>query len=220
MRSTPVAVSIMKILGFALLGLFVALIVFQVIIRVAKKFHHVPCPWQVGGILDNPFRRRFMSSSKTLDQIGVSKGMCVLELGPGPGFLTVEAAQRAGSPGRLYCLDIQPEMLAETRRKLMQHGSDNAGLILGDAKILPLVDDCLDLAFLVGVLGEISDKKAALRELHRVLRHGGVLSVTEMLPDPDYSLRSTTIARCRRAGFEPFEKLGNFFVYTINFIKV
>ena len=66
-------------------------------------------------------------------------------------------------------------------------------------------------------MGEIPDKDALLGELRRVLRPDGVLSISELLPDPDYCLKRTTIDLGRRAGFEPCEEHGNFFAYTVNF---
>ncbi len=87
------------------------------------------------------------------------------------------------------------------------------------ASVLPFKDGGLNLAYLVGVLGEIPDKDGALRELHRVLDQGGALSISEVLIDPDYSLRRTTIARAGEAGFEPCQEFGNFFAYVVNFRK-
>ncbi len=145
--------------------------------------------------------------------------MTVLEVGPGPGFLTLEASQRAGSSGRLYSLDIQRPMLEMIRRKPGYASASNLALIQGDASRLPFKDASFDLAFLVYVLGEIPDSEGALRELHRILKPGGVLSVSEVLFDPDYSTSGTIIKKCHRAGFEPLEKKGNFLEYTINFKK-
>lgn len=189
-----------------------------VVLRIVRKAHPVPIRWQAALLLDNPLRRRFLSPSKTVEQIGVGEGMRVLELGPGPGFFTAEVSRRVGW-GRLYCLDIQPELIAKLREKTVREGLENVAMIVGDGAALPLVDSSLDLAYLVTVLGEIPDKDGALRELYRVLRRGGVLSISEMLPDPDYSLKRTTIARAGKAGFEPFQEFGNFFIYVVNFRK-
>ncbi len=90
---------------------------------------------------------------------------------------------------------------------------------VGDAYELDFPDESFDLAFLVAVLGEIPDPVRALREIYRVLKVDGVLSITEMLPDPDYPLRRTVVHWCREAGFELAEKGGNFFYYILNFRK-
>jgi ubiquinone/menaquinone biosynthesis C-methylase UbiE len=71
----------------------------------------------------------------------------------------------------------------------------------------------------VTVFGEIPNKDEALRELHRVLRLGGTLSVSEILVDPDYSLPGTIISQADKAGFESVQQFGNFFIYLLNFRK-
>ena len=200
----------------SLIGAF--LFLWLVVLRIVRKLHPIPIPWQAALFLDHPLRRRFQSASKIVEQIGVGEGMRVLELGPGPGFFTAEVSRRAGW-GRLYCLDIQPELIAKLREKTVREGLENVALMVGDGTALPFAENSLDLAFLVTVLGEIPDRDRALRELYRVLRRGGVLSISEMLPDPDYSLKRTTIARAGKAGFEPFQEFGNFFIYVVNFRK-
>lgn len=200
---------------FSLIGAF--LFWWFVVLRIVRKAHPVPSPARLRWFLDK--RGPIFSRSKTLDRTGISEGMRVLELGPGPGFLTVEALRRVGDSGSLYCLDIQPAMIAKVRGKLSKEGLENVALVMGNGECLPFASDSIDLAFLVAVLGEIPDKDAALKELNRVLCPGGVLSISELLPDPDYPLRRTTIAWARKAGFEPFQEFGNFFAYTVNFRK-
>lgn len=190
---------------------------FFIVMRIVRKMYPIPMPWRLARFIDNPLRRRFLSPSKTLKQMGVKEGMRVLELGPGSGFLTAEASRRVGDSGKLYCVDIEPALIVRLRGKTAKAGLENVAMIVGNGECLPFADSSFDLAYLVAVLGEIPDKDRALRELYRVLCPGGVLSISELLPDPDYPLRRTTIAWARKAGFEPFQELGNFFTYVVNF---
>jgi len=73
--------------------------------------------------------------------------------------------------------------------------------------------------YMVTVLQETPDKQKALKEAGRVLKPGGVLAVTEFLPDPDYPLKSTTIKIGEEAGFILDKVLGNFWNYTVRFVK-
>ena len=76
------------------------------------------------------------------------------------------------------------------------------GYTQGDARRLPFPRASFDVAFLVAVLGEVPEPRKCLRALHRVLRPGGLLSITEHLPDPDFSKLSTLRALVEGEGFD------------------
>jgi SAM-dependent methyltransferase len=189
-----------------------------VVVRIVAKLHGgEPCPFALAWIVDNPLRQRYMG--KVLDRIAIQPGERVLELGPGPGAFSVEAARRAGAGGTLVAVDIQPQMIAAVEKKAQQAGVTNVETHVASAYDLPLEEGSVDRAFLVTVLPEIPDQHRALLELYRVLKSGGVLSITEEFLDPDYPLARTTIRWAGEAGFELAERHGNWFVYTLNFRK-
>ncbi|MBU0705026.1 MAG: methyltransferase domain-containing protein [Chloroflexi bacterium] len=204
-----------------LLGIIGGLVFFwlfplKLIARLATRFgHSAPCPASVAWLLDNPSGRR--RAPHILDWVGIQPGEHVLELGPGPGVFTVEAARRVGPEGRLVAVDIQPEMLEMVEKRVRESGLTNVELHVADACALPLDDGSLDRAFLVTVLPEVPDQARALAELHRVLRPGGGLSISEHFMDPDYPFPCETIRRVEAAGFHLEEKFGNWWDYTLNF---
>lgn len=167
--------------------------------------------------MDNPMRRNYMRP--VLDRVGLRPGETVLELGPGPGAFTLDAARRVGPQGQLIAVDIQPEMIAQVQARVRQAGLNNVQTHVASVYELPLEDASVDRAFLVTVLAEIPDPVRGLRELHRALKPGGVFSTTEEFLDPDYPRRQTSIAWARAAGFELSERHGNWWVYTLNFCK-
>jgi len=206
----------MSLALLVILTLIALLILVLIGVRVRSKASPSPVPIALAWVLDNPLRRRIFSPKRLLDSVGIREGMKVLEVGPGPGHFTVEAALRVGR-GKLYCLDIQPRMIARLKEKVSRHGLNNVHLIVGDATYLPFAPESFDLAFLIYVIGEIPNREKALLELARVLRPGGALSISEVVIDPDYTRKSTIIALGRQAGFEPIKERGNFLAYTINF---
>jgi ubiquinone/menaquinone biosynthesis C-methylase UbiE len=186
--------------------------------RLAARFgHSAPCPASLDWLVDNPVRRYYMGP--VLDRVGIRPGEHVLELGPGPGIFTVEAARRVGPEGRLVAVDIQPEMIAQVEKRVREAGLANVETQVSDAYHLPLNDESVDRAFLVTVLPEILDRQRALAELRRVLKPDGALSITEEFLDPDYPLAQTTIRWAKEAGFRLAERHGNWWVYTLNFRK-
>jgi len=203
------------------LGIISGLIFFwlfplKLLSRLAARFGHAsPCPVSLSWLVNNPLRRHYMRP--VLDRVGIRPGERVLELGPGPGAFTVDAAWRVGPEGWLIAVDIQPEMIAQVKRRVREAELSNVETYVADACHLPLSDASVDRAFLVTVLPEISDQARALAELHRVLKPGGLLSITEEFPDPDYPFAFETIRRVEAAGFNLERRFGNWWRYTLNF---
>jgi SAM-dependent methyltransferase len=183
----------------------------------ARLGHNTPCPASLAWLVNNPVRRRYMHL--VLDRIGIRPGERVLELGPGPGAFTVDAAHRIGPEGRLIAVDLQPEMIARVEERVRRAGLTNVETYVASAYALPLENASIDRAFLITVLPEIPDPLRALVEMRRVLRHGGVLSVTEEFFDPHYLFEAETIRLSEAAGYEFVAFHGNLALYTINFRK-
>lgn len=177
-----------------------------------------PCPASLAMLVDNPLRRR--SVARILERADLRTGETVLEVGPGPGAFTVEAARRLGPTGKLIAVDIQPKMIAMVVAKIHAAELHNVETHVGDAYALPLDDVAIDRAFMVAVLPEIPDHVRALREVHRVLKPDGVLSISEQFLDPDYPRRASTLRWAAEAGFTLAESHGNLWEYTLNFRKI
>ena len=198
------------------------LLVWQAVIRLLRKKFHFPAPAFIGRFLDTDIRRKLQPADKLIQRSGIKQGMRVLEVGCGSGAFVTFVARAVGKTGKVFALDIQPAMLRQLKAKLTRPENrdiKNIKLILGSAHELPFEDNFLDLAYMVTVLQEIPDKDKALREARRVLKPGGILAVTEFLPDPDYPLKSTTIKEGEEAGFILDKALGNFWNYTVRFVK-
>ena len=159
-----------------------------------------------------PGRRLVASAERILTAFGLTSGERTLEIGPGTGFYSVEAARRVAPSGRLICLDVQLEMLRAARARIRAAGAD-AEFVRGDVQMLPLRSASIDHAFLITVLGEIPGRSAALREIRRVLRPGGRLSVSEQFPDPDFVTVRTLRRELAEIGFEEQQTHGRL-IYT------
>ena len=174
----------------------------------------------MGRFLDSDFRRKLQPPDKLIDRSGIKEGMHVLEVGCGSGAFTTFVARAVGIKGEVYALDIQPGMLMQLKEKLSRPENRdirNTTLIEGDANKLPFDDNLFDLVYAITVLQEIPDKNKVLKEIKRVLKPGGILAVTEFLPDPDYPLKSTTIRLGEEAGLILDKVEGNLWHYTVRF---
>ena len=208
-----------------LLTLFIILaflILWQLVIRIARRYAKFPAPAFISTFLDSGFRKMMQPPTKVIACSGINPGMKVLEIGCGSGAFTIEAARTVGQQGKVYALDIQEDMLGKLRIKLSRpENSDmrNIEIINKGAYELPFADSSLDLVFMVTVFQEIPDKQRALAQIKRVLKPTGILAVSEFLPDPDYPWRSTTERMLSKAGLIFEAAYGNLWSYTVRFRK-
>ena len=165
------------------------------------------CPYRGGRFaLDLP--RPIITRSRLVRLLAPEPGERLLEIGPGTGHYTVPVASRLGPDGRLDALDLQRAMLQHTRDRARDAGVDAVAFSQGDARRLPYRDGAFDGAYLVLVLGEVPDRRAALSELRRVVRPGGRLVVGELLPDPHMVPFGWLRKHAETAGFEFEDRIG------------
>lgn len=187
--------------------------------RMTARQRPLPCPFWLSGLLNNPYMNSVAGAETILDRLGVETGMKVLDVGCGPGRLTLPAARRVGADGEVTALDIQPEMLRRVQKKLDASDLTNVRLVRAGAGDGQVGQDVFDRALLVTVLGEIPDRRAALHEIFQALKPGGILSVTEVLPDPDFQTPGTVRRLASEVGFEEQAHFGGLPAFTLHLRK-
>jgi ubiquinone/menaquinone biosynthesis C-methylase UbiE len=128
-------------------------------------------------------------------------GERILEIGPGIGVHPLPVAATLLPNGILDVLDIQQKMLDDLKRRALKAGMTNIVATRGDAQSLPYPNSTFDAAYMIGTVGEIPDKVAALRELRRVLKQRGRVVIGEVLIDPDYVSPRALQEDAKDAGF-------------------
>ncbi len=195
-------------------------LIWQVAIRLLRKARPFPMPAALAAVvLESPLRKRWVSAETVVRRIGLQPGQTVLEVGAGTGYIATAAARAVGEAGKVYAIDVEPEMVERLRQRKVAENLGNIEVKLADGMQLDFADDTFDAVYFVTSLGEMPDKHASLWEAYRVLKPGGTLSVSEMLLDPDYMLRGTVIRLAEETGFYLLEEHGNLFAYTVNFRK-
>jgi len=207
-----------------MLALWIVLIILVILVlqRVIRKIWHFPAPVYLGYLLNSRLRRIIYPERQIIERSGIRPGMTVVDLGCGSGAYTPYVARTVGNDGKVYAVDIQRGMLKQLERKLSREEFQdirNIEIKQASAYELPFEDESIDLVYMVAVLPEIPDRRTALGEVHRVLRPGGVLAVTEIIQDPDYPWMSTTIRIGQQRDFIVEAATGSFWNYTVRFRK-
>ncbi|MEQ1728623.1 MAG: methyltransferase domain-containing protein [Vicinamibacterales bacterium] len=141
-------------------------------------------PHELSFLLLLPLRRIIFSPSQLVAHLRLTEESRVLEVGPGPGFFSVEVA-RAVPRGRVELVDLQLDMLRKARARVRKGGVSHAGFTRASAEALPYADASFDVVFLVAVLGEVPDPTTCVASIARVLRPGGRAVFVELPGDPD-----------------------------------
>jgi SAM-dependent methyltransferase len=107
-------------------------------------------------------------------------GVDLLDVGCGPGTITVDLAQRV-APGRVVGMDAASDAVEAARTVATEAGVESLELLTGDVYALDQADASFDIVHAHQVLQHLGDPVAALREMRRVCRPGGVVAARDSI---------------------------------------
>ena len=143
------------------------------------------------------------------EHAGIEVGDTVLDLGAGAGVDAFVARQIVGDNGKVYGVDMTPEMVAKARANATKLGYTNIEFRMGEIEHLPFERDSVDVVISNCVLNLVPDKVAAFTEIFRVLRPGAHFCVSDMVasaPLPEGVRKAAELYVGCVAGAEPEAK--------------
>jgi len=124
-----------------------------------------------------------------VDSLQLAPSDVVADIGAGTGYFTFRIAPRVPN-GRVFAVDIQPEMLDIMRRRIDGQQIDNVTLVRGTEKDPSLPADTIDVAIMVDAYHEFAYPREMITSLRESLRPGGrVVLVEYRKEDPSVPIK-------------------------------
>ncbi|GAA2476122.1 methyltransferase domain-containing protein [Terrabacter carboxydivorans] len=108
------------------------------------------------------------------------EGLRVLDVGCGPGTITLDLAEAVGPSGEVTGVEVVPGPLAHARRHAAERGDARTRFEVADVMGLPYADASFDVVHAHQVLQHLTDPVGALREMARVTAPGGIVAVRDV----------------------------------------
>jgi ubiquinone/menaquinone biosynthesis C-methylase UbiE len=141
--------------------------------------------------LERPGRDEEQRPDLIIRTMGLENGNVVADLGAGTGYFTRPLARAVAPFGRVYAVDIQPEMISLLKQNVEKAGIKNVLPVLGAADDPKLPKEAMDWILLVDVYHELQQPRAMLARMREALKPSGRIALVE------YRLEGLTASHVR-----------------------
>lgn len=153
--------------------------------EIAQTMH-----WQGAEWLIRDSREREERCSLLLTNLGLKTGMTVCDMGCGNGYYSLKIAKLIGEKGKVYAVDVQPEMLEFLLKRAKEEQVDNVVAVQGKFHDPQLPPDSQDLILVVDVYHEFSHPEQMLAGMRNALKADGLIALAEYrAEDPEVPIK-------------------------------
>jgi ubiquinone/menaquinone biosynthesis C-methylase UbiE len=136
----------------------------------AHRLHGDPAAYIAA--LEDPEREAYQKPHQVMEALAVKKGEVIADIGAGSGYFTVRLSHHVGPTGRVYAVDISPEMIRHLHQRVRDMRLLNVSPILARADD-PLLPEPVDRFLIVNVWHHIENQADYLALMRRHLKPGG-----------------------------------------------
>jgi ubiquinone/menaquinone biosynthesis C-methylase UbiE len=125
------------------------------------------------GALDDPKRDAYQKPQEVLAALNIRPGEVIADIGAGSGYFTFPLARRVGESGKVYAVDVSPDMILQINRRIRDLRSTNVVSVLSDADDPLLPSASVDRFFFCDSWHHIENQPKYLSQIKKLLKPRG-----------------------------------------------
>jgi ubiquinone/menaquinone biosynthesis C-methylase UbiE len=125
------------------------------------------------GMLDDPKRDAYQRPHEVLAALNLKPGEVIADIGAGSGYFTFRLAHHVGAKGKVYAVDVSPDMIRHINRRIRETKATNVVSILAESDDPLLPDRSVDRFFICDVWHHVEDRAKYLSLMKKMLKPGG-----------------------------------------------
>jgi SAM-dependent methyltransferase len=159
--------------------------------------------------LEDPARDAWQKPDEVVKALALREGEVVADVGAGSGYFALRFARAVGDAGRVYAVDVSPDMVRHLNRRLRDAGIRNVVTVLSEPDDPLLPDASVDRFVIVDTWHHVEDQAGYLAKMKRMLKPGGQVVHIDFLkrdlpvgpPTGMKIAREDLVAQMEKAGF-------------------
>lgn len=167
-------------LGFGLVSALPSLLSAQAAPATMEEMHKLhQNPAAYIALLEDPARDVYQKPHEVVMALGLRDGERIADIGSGSGYFALRFARHVGTQGRVFAVDVNPDMVVHLNRRVRDANLDNVRTILAAPDDPLLADASVDRVFICETWHHIENHSQYLAKLSKMLRPGGEIVVID-----------------------------------------
>jgi arsenite methyltransferase len=125
------------------------------------------------GALEDPKRDAYQKPQEVMGALGLKAGEVIADIGAGSGYFTFRLAHHVGDRGKVYAVDVSPEMIRHINRRIRELKAKNVVSILAEPDDPLLPEASVDRSFFSDSWHHIENQTKYLSLMKKILKPGG-----------------------------------------------
>ena len=125
------------------------------------------------GALEDPKRDAYQKPHEVVHALGLKPGEIIADIGAGSGYFTFHLARHVGEKGKVYAVDVSPDMILHLNRRIREQKANNVVTLLADPDDPLLPDQSVNRFFICDVWHHIDNQTKYLSLMKKMLKPGG-----------------------------------------------